>query len=257
MAPLEHGKELFTAREAGAALGFKPASVGAAVRRHRLQAHGRGRARRFPRATVEALQERLCRGASVETTNQYLAHLKAFRRWLVRDRRMPDNPLAHVEASNNEVDRRHDRRELEAGELRRLFEVTRDSPRTFRGLTGADRFALYATACGTGCRARALASLTPESFDLTADTSTATLAARRNKSRVLKVQPLPADVAGLPRDYLRGRPAGEPAGVGRGRRKAAALKCYARTWSQPASPTSSRGRTARCMPTSARCGTLT
>jgi site-specific recombinase XerC len=142
--------------------------VGTAVRRHRLAASGAGKARRFPRATVEALLERLCRGASVETTNQYLSHLKAFCRWMVKDRRAGDNPLAHLAAGNVEVDRRHDRRELEAGELRRLLEVTRDSGRTFRGLAGADRYALYATACGTGFRASALASLTPESFDLDA-----------------------------------------------------------------------------------------
>jgi hypothetical protein len=46
---LESGKEWFTASEAAAALGIKPLSVWAAVRRHRLEAKGKGRARRFPR----------------------------------------------------------------------------------------------------------------------------------------------------------------------------------------------------------------
>ncbi len=108
-------------------------------------------------------------------------------------------------SGNAGLDRRHDRRELEAGELRRLLAVTRAGERPFRGLSGPDRFALYATACGTGFRVSALAGLTPESFDLDADPPTVTLAARRNKSRVLKVQPLPADVADLLRDYLRGK----------------------------------------------------
>jgi hypothetical protein len=62
----------------------------------------------------------------------------------------------------------------------------------------------------TGFRARGLASLCPESFDLGADVPTATLAARRNKSRVLKVQPLPADLADLLRRSLQDRPAGVP-----------------------------------------------
>jgi integrase len=207
---LPAGKEEYTAREVAAVLGIKPASVGTAVSRNRLPAAGQGKARRFPRATVEALQDRLCRGASVETSNQYLSHLKSFCRWLVKDRRMGDNPLAHLEAGNAQIDRRHDRRELEADELRHLLRVTRDSSRSFRGLTGPDRYALYATACGTGFRASGLAGLTPERFDLDADSPSVTLAARRNKSRVLKVQPVPPDLAALLRDYLQGKPAGQP-----------------------------------------------
>ena len=66
----------------------------------------------------------------------------------------------------------------------------------------------------------ALASLTPDSFDLDTDMPTVTLAARRNKSRVLKVQPLPADIAALLGEYLCNRSAGQPVwpgGLGRGR----------------------------------------
>jgi integrase len=129
---------------------------------------------------------------------------------MVKDRRMGENPFAHLEAGNAQVDRRHDRRELTADELRRLLAAARGSARTFRGLTGADRFCLYAVACGTGFRAGGLASLAPESFDLDAGGPTVTLAARSNKSRKLKVQPLPADVADLLRDYLQGKPAGHP-----------------------------------------------
>jgi integrase len=203
------GQEWFTGREVAQLLGVTPASVSTAVRRHRLPGAGRGG--RFPRSTVETLQDRLCRGASVETSNQYLSRLKSFCRWLVKDRRMGDgdNPVAHLQAGNAQVDRRHDRRELEAKELRHLLDVTRSSDRSFSGFTGRDRYVLYATACGTGFRASALASLTPESFNLNADPPTATLAARRNKSRVLKVQPLPADLTELLREYLHGKPAGQ------------------------------------------------
>jgi integrase len=209
-APLDPGKGEFTLKEAAVILGIKPASVGTAVRRLRLAATGKGKARRLPRATVEAMQDRLCRGASVETSNQYLSHLKSFCRWLVKDRRMGDNPITHLEAGNVEVDRRHDRRELLADELRRLLAVTRVSDRAYRGLSGHDRFHLYAAACGTGFRASGLASLTPGSFNLVSNPPTVTLAARRNKSRVLKVQPLPPDVAALLRAYLEGKPARQP-----------------------------------------------
>jgi hypothetical protein len=68
------------------------------------------------------------------------------------------------------TDCRHGRQELAADELRRLLGATRDSGRLFCGLSGPDRNHLYATACGTGFRASAFASLTPESLDLGADT---------------------------------------------------------------------------------------
>jgi integrase len=207
---LPPGKQQWTRKELAALLGVKPASVSPLVRRHRLPAAGKGKARRYPRTTVEALLDRQGRGASVETTNQYLTHLKGFGRWLAKDNRIGQNPFEHLEPGNSAVDRRHDRRELDAEELRRLLTAARDSGRTFRGLTGPDRFHLYATACGTGFRASGLASLTPERFDLDSDPATVTLAARRNKSRKLKEQPLPADVAGLLREYLRDRPAGQP-----------------------------------------------
>src|SRR5262249_15348960 len=149
-----------------------------------------------------ALLHQAGQGASVATTNQYLAHLKSFCNWMVKDRRIAANPFLHVAPGNADVDRRHDRRELDADELRRLLVAARDSDRVFRGLSGWDRYHLYATACGTGFRAMALASLTPESFDLDGHTPTVTLAARRNKSRKSKVQPLPQDVAELLREYL-------------------------------------------------------
>jgi site-specific recombinase XerC len=168
-------------------LGITLPSVGDALSRHGVEVVRQGKRRLLPRDAVEDLQDRRARGACVQTTNYYLSHLKSFCRWMVKDRRTADNPLAHLEAGNTEVDRRHDRRELTADELRRLLDVTRTSARTFRGLTGPDRFALYTAACGTGFRAGGLASLTPESFDLDADPPTVTLAARRDKSRKLKV----------------------------------------------------------------------
>jgi integrase len=64
-------------------------------------------------------------------------------------------------------------------------------------------------ACGTGFRASALASLTPESFDLAGELVTVTLAARHAKNRKTKVQPIPPDLAELLRGYLASRSAGQ------------------------------------------------
>jgi integrase len=149
------------------------------------------------------------RGISAQTFNFYLQAIKQFCRWMVKDRRAIELPLAHLEPLNVQTDRRHDRRELTEKELQRLLKATLSSSKVFRRLTGRDRYHLYATACATGFRASALASLTPESFDLDADPPTVTLATCKNKSRKLKVQPLPPDVADLLRDYLRDMPAGQ------------------------------------------------
>ncbi len=203
------GQELFRLAEVAKLLGVKPGSVTKAIRRHKLQAVEAGPARRYPRATVEALAERTGRGASPETVNHYVRSLRAFGRWLARSRRWPSNPFETLDLLSTTTDRRRDRRELDASELRRLLKVTRESERPFRGLSGEDRFHLYATACGTGFRASALASLTPESFDLGGNTPTVTLAARHAKNRKTKVQPLPPDVADLLRAYLREKPAGQ------------------------------------------------
>jgi hypothetical protein len=117
--PLPEGNEEFTQKEVAALLGITSVSVGDAARLHNLPVTRRGNRRLYPRAAVEALQDRRAQGASVQTTNYYLSHLKSFCRWLVKDRRMADNPLDHLEPGNVDMDRRHDRRELEAEELRR------------------------------------------------------------------------------------------------------------------------------------------
>jgi integrase len=94
--------------------------------------------------------------------------------------------------------------------MRFLLTNTRASMRTFRGLTGPDRAALYLTACGTGFRVRALSGLTPGDFDLAADVPTILLAARLAKNKKAKVQPLAADVARELQAYLDGRPEAAP-----------------------------------------------
>jgi integrase len=128
---------------------------------------------------------------------------------MVRAKRIGSNPLDTLSLLNVQTDVRSGRRELTADELRRLLDATRASGRMYRGLTGEDRFHLYLTAATTGFRANALANLTPAEFDLSADPPTVTLAARFNKSRKPKVQPIPADAAARLSEYLRGRRKGE------------------------------------------------
>jgi integrase/recombinase XerD len=143
-----------------------------------------------------------------QTSNHYLAAVKQFARWLVKDRRTADNPLAHLGGGNVKLDRRHERRELTDTELAYLFGSTR-SARTLCGIDGADREMLYLTSVYTGLRASELASLTPESFALDDSTPTLTVEAGYSKHRREDVVPLHADLVRRLRLWLADKPAGE------------------------------------------------
>jgi integrase len=208
--PLEPAKELYTKAELAAVLGVRLPAIPPLVRRHKLEATGKGKARRYPKGTAEALRALRTRGQSIKTSNLYLDSIKQFAAWLVQDRRLADNPLAHLSGGNVKLDRRHDRQTLSPNQLAAILDAARTSPATFRGLTGRDRHALYYCAMGTGFRASELASLQPESFALDAEPPTATVAAAFTKNGRLAVQPLPAEVVEVLRDYLAGRPAGQP-----------------------------------------------
>jgi integrase len=216
-----------------AAESYSPGQVGAllggitleAVRKlanhHGLKATGDGKKRRYPRAAVETLLALSCRGASVQTTNYYLTALKGFGRWLVRDRRLPESPVAHLQGGNAKLDRRHDRRELAPAELLAVLDHTRKTGKDFRGLTGADRYHLYLCACGTGFRSGELAALMPESFDFSGDVGNATLPATAAKNRKRATQPMPPAVGAALREYVRGKPLGEPVWPGSWHERAA------------------------------------
>src|SRR5262249_30605102 len=117
-----------------------------------------------------------------QTSNHYLAAIKQFARWLVKDRRKTENPLAHLDGGNVRLDRRHERRELSEDELAYLLDSTRRAG-CVRKMNGPDREVLYLVSVYTGLRASELASLTPESFALDDDTPTLTVEAAYSKHR--------------------------------------------------------------------------
>jgi len=205
---LPAGVDAFAPKDAAALLGVGGSTVAVAVRRLNLTGTGYGKARTYSRAVVEALVLNRGKGCGPATINHHIRAVKAFCRWMTRSKRFGSNPLETLTLVNESADVRHARRELTAAELGKLFEITRVSTRTFRRLSGVDRYMLYLVAAGTGFRANALANLTPIDFDLTA--GTVTLPARFNKSRKVKVQPLPGDVAAVLRDYLTGKPENAP-----------------------------------------------
>src|SRR5262245_1434503 len=218
---LDPAKESYTKKELAALLRVKPGAVPSLVRRHRLAATGSTRKRRFPRATAEALYQRAAVPVGPRTVNAYLTAVKAFTRWLVKDRRATTDPLAHLSGWNVAEDVRHARRALPPAELGALLRASEDSPRTFRGLEGRDRHFLYLCAMGTGFRAGELASLQPESFDLDAEPPTVVCRAGYAKNGKTATQPLPAEIAEALRGFLADRPAGQPVWPGSWHERAA------------------------------------
>jgi hypothetical protein len=79
---LEPGQDTFTRAEVAMILGVKPESINPLVRRHGLAAEGNGKARRYPRQTVEAILERQARGMGASTVGYYAREIKAFTKWL-------------------------------------------------------------------------------------------------------------------------------------------------------------------------------
>ena len=158
----------------------------------------------------------------VATSNHHLVAVKSFGNWLVTAQRLPRNPFAHLSRLNANVDVRVERRAMDAGELTHLIEATRTSGDTFRGLTGEDRAMLYLVASTTGLRANELANLTPESFDLSADSQTVTIKAKTEKARRGAVLPILAKVAERLDRWIRSR------SVGR------SVRLWPGTWSEKA-----------------------
>lgn len=150
-------------------------------------------------------------GISAQTFNYYLQSLKAFCRWMIKDRRAFVSPISHLEMLNTRVDRRHDRRPLSPTELRRLIQAALKG-RTLFGrdrhgviswqLTGADRAMLYRLAVETGLRAGELRSLTPASFDLSDDLPTVKVLAAYSKHRRDDTLPLLPATASMLGEYL-------------------------------------------------------
>ena len=206
--PLDRAKTEYTKSELAAVLGVKREAVGPLIVRHQLPATGNGKARRYPLETAEALRSLRGRGKSIRTSNVFLASIKQFVRWMVRDRRLAESPLIHLAGGNEKLDRRHIRRPLAVDELRGVIQAAMQSARVFRGLDGPARAMLYCVACATGFRANELASVRPADFDMQVEPAVVTLTAGNAKNGQTAVQPLPAELVGELRRYLAGLPVG-------------------------------------------------
>ncbi len=163
------------------------------------------------------LAERRDKGLSIESSNHHVRRIRQFCKWMVANQRATTWPMASLSLMNAKTDRRHDRRALDADELRRLFDAASIGPAVRwmvkeqkHELAGPDRAILYRVAAESGLRLSELGSLTPESFDLDADQPTITVKAAYSKHRREDVQPIRADLAEALKAWLDGKPDGQP-----------------------------------------------
>jgi len=140
-------------------------------------------------------------GISAQTFNFYLAAFKQFCRWMVKDGRASESPVAHLDGLNVKTDRRRERRALDAEETRWLLDTTRQGPQRY-GMSGPERATLYRLAVESGLRAGELASLTRASFALDGKHPTVTVQAGYSKHRREDVLPLRPDTAADLRAFL-------------------------------------------------------
>ncbi len=154
------------------------------------------------------LAERRQCGLSIRSCNYYLTAVKSFFNWMVDDKRMGENPVAHLKGQNANADIRRARRSLEPDEIRRLLEATAAGPERF-GMSGYERSLLYRFAAETGLRANEVRKLTVGDFDF--DGLTVTVKAGYSKRRREDTQPLRQDTAALLKEFLKGKMPGAKA----------------------------------------------
>ncbi len=139
------------------------------------------------------------KGISAQTFNFYVQAVKQFCNFMVKDRRVTENPLKYLQKVNVKPHLRYKRRALEPDEIRELLEAT-ESAEEIYGVSGHDRAVLYRLAVETGLRASELDSLTVDSFDF--KNNTVTVEAGYSKNRKEATLPLRKRTAAILQYYL-------------------------------------------------------
>ncbi len=143
-------------------------------------------------------------GLSEQTAMHYIRAIKQLTLFLVKHKRLSENPFTEVKVKK-EVEKKHHRRALSAAELNKLLDTTRPLG-PFRGLSGPDRAILYLTAVQTGFRASELASLVVGDLNLDQDPAVVVLDGSRTKNGKEARIPLSRTFADTLRTWLAGKP---------------------------------------------------
>ena len=154
-------------------------------------------------------------GTSAQTANHYSTVFRSFLRWLVKAQRMPSSIVDQFSIISRAAvapDRRLERRSISASQFQHLIQTTASSPETFRGLTGPERSLLY-LCCGlTGLRCSEAAALSMQSFNLSENQPTLTLAAKTTKNRKAELLPVHPALAAALRPWFNSRHTNRVAG---------------------------------------------
>ena len=160
-------------------------------------------------AVQSALRSLVRDGLGLATVNHHRAAIKAFAKWAWKAGRLAFDPLAALSGYNALEDPRHDRRAIGIDELRRLVEAAHEGP-DHLGVPGPSRALLYRLAVASGLRYGELQSITPASFDWTAEPPTVAVTAAYAKNGQSATLPLPDDLADDLRPLVASVAAGEP-----------------------------------------------
>jgi len=142
------------------------------------------------------------------TGNYYLNAVKAFFRWLVEVGRIAESENCLRACKGVKAEHARTRRVLSQEEVQKLLQTTAAGGE-YRGLSGEDRAWLYRLALSTGFRRGELASLTPESFDLSPESPTVSVTAAYSKRRRRDTLPLKRSLLPALRAWLADKPRGE------------------------------------------------
>ena len=143
-------------------------------------------------------------GLSEQTAMHYIRAIKQLTLFLVKHKRLQENPFTEVKVKK-EVEKRHPRRALSIVELNKLLDTTYYLG-PFRGLSGPDRAILYLTAVQTGFRASELSSLVVGDLNLDQDPAFVVLDGRRTKNGKEAKIPLSPTFVSTLRSWLEGKP---------------------------------------------------
>ena len=160
-------------------------------------------------AVKHYLAQRRRKGLANATSNKDVRHIKSFCRGMARQRRIAADPVVLVDPVNEELRRKHVRRDLSPEELATLLTKTYHGKERWR-MSGIDRYWLYRVAAETGLRSSELRSLKVGSFHLDDDEPVVVVEAAFSKHRREDVIDLRRDTAMAIKTYVADRPDTEP-----------------------------------------------
>jgi integrase/recombinase XerD len=137
---------------------------------------------------------------TVQTRRHYERGIKTFAKWLVTTERIDRDPLARLDVVfvDEERDVVHNRGEFSIQQINTIIGAASQG-QELAGLTGRQRALLYAFAANTGFRAKECAAVRKCDFD--EGFAFVTLSGVFTKNGKRAVQPLPAEIGGLLREY--------------------------------------------------------